>query len=62
MFGKSKFFIFWKARLLVVPVGFDPPLNVTQGRYSYDPTLNSVIQFIIRFININFLKFQHFNF
>ena len=30
---KSETFIFWRACLLVVPVGFDPRFNVTQGRY-----------------------------
>ena len=31
LFGKSNNFIFWKACLLVDPVGFDPRFNVTQG-------------------------------
>ena len=39
------FFFLWKTCLLVVPVGFDPRFNVTQGRYILTVLKNNMFIF-----------------
>ena len=60
----KKIHFFWKACLLVVPVGFDPRFNIIQGRYILTipeklTIIGSLFYFRLKKICRNVVKFKN---